>query len=202
MNIINLYSFLNNHTLSRFDQKGLKFFEFASDITWDDFQGEVPNDPKLRGPRVAETVLLPPVVRVNVEDIDVSIKSWNDDCVCIYAKADRATWRFRFSEKRSWATTEAKKSWQTLAHEHAHINIYLNTYKTVSIPGVEVCATTYDEAKDAAVKAIRGERTSLLKSCWKKQDERNNTFDEETEHGLIKENEDEWEETLNSEMQW
>lgn len=52
------------------------------------------------------------------------------------------------------------------------------------------------------MKAIRGERASLLKSCWEKQDERNNTFDEETEHGLIKEKEDEWEATLNSEIQW
>ena len=199
--VTNLYSFLDNHPPSRYDQKGLKYFEYASDITWDDFQGEVP-EADLRGQRIAETVLMSPVLSINAENIAISIKSLEDNCVCVYATAKHVTWRFRFSEKRSWATEEAKSSWQTLAHERAHINIYLNAYKTSSLPTIEVCAETYDEAVNRALRALRGERDALLKSCWREQHNRNNQFDAETNHGLIEDKENEWEETLYSEVNW
>lgn len=156
----------------------------------------------MRGQRVAETVLLPPVLRVNAENVNVSIKSWGDNCVCVYATAEQAIWRFRFSEKKSWVTEEAKDSWQTLAHERAHINIYLNAYNASSLPVVEVCAETYEEAENRALRALRGERDALLKSCWKKQHDRNNQFDIETDHGLIEDKEKEWEEALYSEANW
>ena len=197
----NLYSFVDNSPLSQYDRRGLKKFEYASEITWADFQGTIPSY-ETRNGRVAETVLAQPYMSINEADIDFSIVSSDTDCICVQAIATRAKWIFYFLEDKSWATEEAKQSWQILAHERTHINIYLNAYKRSSLPMVSVCATTYDGAKAKALKSLQTERDELRKTAWDRQNERNLTFDEETNHGQNMGSEQEWEENVYSEMYW
>ena len=137
-----------------------------------------------------------------MEDVGFSVTSYVPNCICVKAMIIGADWTFYFLEKQSWATEEAKQSWQTLAHERTHINIYLNAYNNASSFSVDVCAETFNKAKKDALTALRAEIKDENKRVWQQQQTRNLTFDVDTSHGLDLMEEEKWEEEIYSEMVW